>query len=185
MGFWFSLTHSLKPFCLHLECNSHKWWWRFILFWKCNVFRADEVQEELQEFQQMSRDYEAELETELKHCEARNKELLQDNSRLRLELENIKVWLICETGLDDNSCRNAALMIKLIADHIWMQSMVTWEWPNLQLFVLTSCHMVEWIFFYMHLLVFLICFGQDSLHSLYLLRKRRADFKSKAMQHDA
>lgn len=61
------------------------------MFWKCNVFRADEVQEELQEFQQMSRDYEAELETELKHCEARNKELLQDNSRLRLELENIKV----------------------------------------------------------------------------------------------
>ncbi|XP_077426109.1 nuclear distribution protein nudE homolog 1-like isoform X2 [Vanacampus margaritifer] len=52
--------------------------------------RADEAQEELQEFQQMSRDYEAELETELKHCEARNKELLQDNNRLRVELENIK-----------------------------------------------------------------------------------------------
>ncbi|XP_019744726.1 nuclear distribution protein nudE homolog 1 isoform X1 [Hippocampus comes] len=63
-------------------------------FWKEQANRhqqrADEVQEELQEFQQMSRDYEAELETELKHCEARNKELLQDNSRLRLELENIK-----------------------------------------------------------------------------------------------
>lgn len=38
----------------------------------------------------MSRDYEAELETELKHCEARNKELLSDNSRLRMELENIR-----------------------------------------------------------------------------------------------
>uniref|UniRef100_A0A3B4X1A1 NudE neurodevelopment protein 1 n=1 Tax=Seriola lalandi dorsalis TaxID=1841481 RepID=A0A3B4X1A1_SERLL len=47
-------------------------------------------QEELQEFQQMSRDYEAELETELKQCEGRNKELLLNNNRLRMELENIK-----------------------------------------------------------------------------------------------
>lgn len=39
----------------------------------------------------MSRDYEAELETELKQCEGRNKELLLDNNRLRIELENIKV----------------------------------------------------------------------------------------------
>lgn len=39
----------------------------------------------------MSRDYEAELETELKQCEGRNKELLLDNNRLRMELENIKV----------------------------------------------------------------------------------------------
>ncbi|KAK2815727.1 hypothetical protein Q5P01_026194 [Channa striata] len=38
----------------------------------------------------MSRDYEAELETELKQCEGRNKELLLDNSRLQLELENMK-----------------------------------------------------------------------------------------------
>ncbi|XP_037117370.1 nuclear distribution protein nudE homolog 1-like [Syngnathus acus] len=63
-------------------------------FWKEQANRhqqrADEAQEELQEFQQMSRDYEAELETELKHCEARNKELLQDNNRLRMELDNIK-----------------------------------------------------------------------------------------------
>lgn len=57
----------------------------------CFVIRADEAQEELQEFQQMSRDYEAELETELKQCEARNKELLSDNNRLRIELESIKV----------------------------------------------------------------------------------------------
>uniref|UniRef100_A0A3Q3BH23 NudE neurodevelopment protein 1 n=1 Tax=Kryptolebias marmoratus TaxID=37003 RepID=A0A3Q3BH23_KRYMA len=52
--------------------------------------RAEEAQEELQEFQQMSRDYEAELETELKQCEGRNKELLIDNNRLRMELENVK-----------------------------------------------------------------------------------------------
>ncbi|CAK6962894.1 nuclear distribution protein nudE homolog 1-like [Scomber scombrus] len=52
--------------------------------------RAAEAIEELQEFQQMSRDYEAELETELKQCEGRNKDLLLDNNRLRMELESIK-----------------------------------------------------------------------------------------------
>ncbi|KAM9746268.1 LOW QUALITY PROTEIN: nuclear distribution protein nudE homolog 1-like [Menidia menidia] len=51
---------------------------------------AEEAQEELQEFQQMSRDYEVELETELKQCEARNRELLSANNRLRMELENYK-----------------------------------------------------------------------------------------------
>lgn len=55
------------------------------------VFRAEETQEELQEFQQMSRDYEAELETELKQCEGRNKELLMDNNRLHMELDSVKV----------------------------------------------------------------------------------------------
>ncbi|XP_044044445.1 nuclear distribution protein nudE homolog 1-like [Siniperca chuatsi] len=63
-------------------------------FWKEQAERhqqrADEAQDELQEFQQMSRDYEAELETELKQCEGRNKELLLDNNRLRMELESIK-----------------------------------------------------------------------------------------------
>ncbi|KAM3598113.1 uncharacterized protein V6R79_013620 [Siganus canaliculatus] len=51
---------------------------------------AEEAQEELQEFQQMSRDYEVELETELKQCEARNRELLAANNRLRMEVENYK-----------------------------------------------------------------------------------------------
>ncbi|XP_069022106.1 nuclear distribution protein nudE homolog 1-B-like [Embiotoca jacksoni] len=63
-------------------------------FWKEQAERhqqrAEEAQEELQEFQQMSRDYEAELEAELKQCEGRNKDLLLDNNRLRMELENIK-----------------------------------------------------------------------------------------------
>lgn len=65
-----------------------------LFFWKEQAEkhqqRAEEVQEELQEFQQMSRDYEAELESELKQCESRNKDLLHDNSRLRMELENVK-----------------------------------------------------------------------------------------------
>ena len=45
----------------------------------------------MQEFQQMSRDYEVELETELKQCETRNRELLNMNNRLGMELENYKV----------------------------------------------------------------------------------------------
>ncbi|XP_070684396.1 nuclear distribution protein nudE homolog 1-A-like [Pempheris klunzingeri] len=65
-----------------------------LCFWKEQAERhkqrADDAQEELQEFQQMSRDYEAELEAELKQCEGRNKELLLDNNRLRVELESIK-----------------------------------------------------------------------------------------------
>lgn len=52
---------------------------------------AEEAREELQEFQQMSRDYEVELETELKQCEVRNRELLSANTRLQMELENYKV----------------------------------------------------------------------------------------------
>ncbi|XP_060946195.1 nuclear distribution protein nudE homolog 1-like [Limanda limanda] len=63
-------------------------------YWKEQAVRhqqsAEEVQEELQEFQQMSRDYEGELETELKQCEVRNRELLVANDRLRMELENYK-----------------------------------------------------------------------------------------------
>ncbi|XP_023680928.1 nuclear distribution protein nudE homolog 1 [Paramormyrops kingsleyae] len=51
---------------------------------------AEEAQEELHEFQQMSRDYEAELETELRQSEARNRELLSHNNRLRMELESYK-----------------------------------------------------------------------------------------------
>ncbi|XP_019745314.1 nuclear distribution protein nudE homolog 1-A-like [Hippocampus comes] len=51
---------------------------------------AEEAREELQEFQQMSRDYEAELEAELKVYEKRNRELLAANNRLRMDLENYK-----------------------------------------------------------------------------------------------
>lgn len=65
-----------------------------LCFWKEQAEkheqRAEEAQEELLEFQQMSRDYEAELETELKQCESRNKDLMSDNNRLRMDLESFK-----------------------------------------------------------------------------------------------
>ncbi|KAL6102426.1 nde1 [Pungitius sinensis] len=63
-------------------------------YWKDQAARqqqsAEEAREELQEFQQMSRDYEVELEAELKQREAQNRELLSANSRLRMDLENYK-----------------------------------------------------------------------------------------------
>ncbi|XP_077475988.1 nuclear distribution protein nudE homolog 1-like [Stigmatopora argus] len=63
-------------------------------YWKEQAVKhqhsADEAREELQEFQLMSRDYEAELETELKTYETRNRELLTANNRLRMDLENYK-----------------------------------------------------------------------------------------------
>ncbi|XP_061906290.1 nuclear distribution protein nudE homolog 1-like [Entelurus aequoreus] len=63
-------------------------------YWKERAARnqdsAEEAREELQEFQQMSRDYEAELEAELKLCEKQNRELLSANERLRTDVESYK-----------------------------------------------------------------------------------------------
>lgn len=53
--------------------------------------RAENTQEELREFQEGSREYEAELETQLQQIETRNRDLLSENNRLRVELETIKV----------------------------------------------------------------------------------------------
>ncbi|XP_051876787.1 nuclear distribution protein nudE homolog 1 [Pristis pectinata] len=52
--------------------------------------RAQDTREELIEFQEGSRELEAELETQLEHAESRNRELLSDNNRLRMELELFK-----------------------------------------------------------------------------------------------
>lgn len=94
-------------------------------FWKeqadIHQQRADEAQEELREFQQMSRDYEAELEAELKQCEGRNKELLLDNNRLCIELESIKEKLEAQqsdtyrhiTTLEDDLAQTRA-----VRDHL-------------------------------------------------------------------
>ncbi|XP_051062648.1 nuclear distribution protein nudE homolog 1 isoform X1 [Phodopus roborovskii] len=52
--------------------------------------RAENTQEELREFQEGSREYEAELETQLQQIETRNRDLLSENNRLRMELETVK-----------------------------------------------------------------------------------------------
>ncbi|XP_063790438.1 nuclear distribution protein nudE homolog 1 [Pseudophryne corroboree] len=65
-----------------------------ILYWKslATNYRkcAREAQEELNEFQEASREYEAELEAQLHQTEGRNRELLLENNRLRMDLESIK-----------------------------------------------------------------------------------------------
>ncbi|KAG8558245.1 hypothetical protein GDO81_016928 [Engystomops pustulosus] len=49
-----------------------------------------EAQEELNEFQVASREYEAELEAQLHQTESRNRDLLNQNNRLRMELESFR-----------------------------------------------------------------------------------------------
>uniref|UniRef100_A0AAZ3RCQ7 NUDE domain-containing protein n=1 Tax=Oncorhynchus tshawytscha TaxID=74940 RepID=A0AAZ3RCQ7_ONCTS len=68
--------------------------------------RAEEAQEELQEFQQMSRDYEVELETELKQCETQNRELVTQNNRLHMELENYKISTLEEDLAETTAIRD-------------------------------------------------------------------------------
>ncbi|XP_077173252.1 nuclear distribution protein nudE homolog 1 [Paroedura picta] len=51
---------------------------------------AEDAQEELREFQEGSREYEAELEAQLQQIESRNKDLCSENGRLRLEIEAVK-----------------------------------------------------------------------------------------------
>ncbi|XP_069839797.1 nuclear distribution protein nudE homolog 1 [Dendropsophus ebraccatus] len=51
---------------------------------------SQEAQEELNEFQEASREYEAELEAQLHQTEGRNRDLLTQNNKLRMELESIR-----------------------------------------------------------------------------------------------
>ncbi|XP_078274469.1 nuclear distribution protein nudE homolog 1 isoform X2 [Rhinoraja longicauda] len=62
-----------------------------ISYWKELALKyqlcAQDTRDELIEFQEGSRELEAELEIQLEHAENRNRELLSDNNRLRMELE--------------------------------------------------------------------------------------------------
>ncbi|XP_078097032.1 nuclear distribution protein nudE homolog 1 isoform X2 [Mustelus asterias] len=65
-----------------------------IAYWKELAVKyqhcAQNAREELIEFQEGSRELEAELETQLEHAENRNRDLLSDNNRLRMELDLFK-----------------------------------------------------------------------------------------------
>ncbi|XP_048408257.1 nuclear distribution protein nudE homolog 1 isoform X1 [Stegostoma tigrinum] len=65
-----------------------------IAYWKDLALKyqhcAQNTREELIEFQEGSRELEAELETQLEHAESRNRDLLSDNNRLRVELDLFK-----------------------------------------------------------------------------------------------
>lgn len=58
-----------------------------------------DAQEELQEFQEGSRELEAELEAQLCQAEHRLRDLQTENERLKNEVANLKV-----SGHDDSSC---------------------------------------------------------------------------------
>lgn len=55
------------------------------------VERLQEARDELDEFQEGSRELEAELETQLEQAEARQRELLSAKTRLETENESLKV----------------------------------------------------------------------------------------------
>lgn len=55
------------------------------------IERLQEARDELDEFQEGSRELEAELETQLEQAEARQRELLSAKTRLETENESLKV----------------------------------------------------------------------------------------------
>ncbi|XP_066432324.1 nuclear distribution protein nudE homolog 1 [Eleutherodactylus coqui] len=63
-------------------------------YWKDLAVRykksSEDAQEELNEFQEASREYEAELEAQLHQTESRNRDLLTQNNKLRMELESLR-----------------------------------------------------------------------------------------------
>lgn len=63
-------------------------------YWKSLAVKyrkcSQDAQEELNEFQEASREYEAELEAQLHQTESRNRDLLTQNNKLRMELESIR-----------------------------------------------------------------------------------------------
>ena len=67
------------------------------LDWSVNVYvfslicRLSETQQELEEFQEGSRDLETELEAQLEQAEAKNKELAAANQQLKQECERLQV----------------------------------------------------------------------------------------------
>ncbi len=73
----------------------------------CEPSSCHEAQEELQEFQEGSRELEAELEAQLGQAEQRLRDLQSENERLKNEMANLKV-----TGLA--TCRGAYVGILLM-----------------------------------------------------------------------
>lgn len=67
-------------------------------------FSCHDAQEELQEFQEGSRELEAELEAQLGQTEHRLRDLQSENERLKNEMSNLKV-----NGPGDSPCRFGSL----------------------------------------------------------------------------
>lgn len=63
-----------------------------------------EARDELVEFQEGSRELEAELEAQLVQAEQRNRDLQADNQRLKYEVEALKVIVAVEAGISHTGC---------------------------------------------------------------------------------
>lgn len=59
----------------------------------CHCYRKDDVEHELEEFQENSQMLEKELETSLEQAEKTNRELRQRNTRLATEIEQLRTRL--------------------------------------------------------------------------------------------
>ncbi|XP_018419712.1 PREDICTED: nuclear distribution protein nudE homolog 1 isoform X1 [Nanorana parkeri] len=69
-----------------LEEEARYWKDLAMKYKKC----SEDAHEELNEFQEASREYEAELEAQLIQTESKNRDLLSENNHLRMQLESIK-----------------------------------------------------------------------------------------------
>lgn len=72
-----------------------------------------EAREELAEFQEGSRELEAELEAQLVQAEQRNRDLQADNQRLKYEVETLKVGFLCGSVAFPFSC-----ILDLLSDRL-------------------------------------------------------------------
>lgn len=134
---WVCVGERHRAFCVR---------WQYLFILKCTrvcsvslwvlllelPFSAENTQEELREFQEGSREYEAELETQLQQTESRNRDLLSENNRLRMELESVKVRVV------DASSRHASeawrWMRQVYADSaclvgrgVWHYKVIEWQ----------------------------------------------------------
>ncbi|KAM5152596.1 nuclear distribution protein nudE homolog 1 isoform 1-T2 [Mantella aurantiaca] len=77
-----------------LDGETFNSWEEEARYWKALAMKfkkcSEEAHEELNEFQEGSREYEAELEAQLLQTESRNRDLLSENNHLRMELESMK-----------------------------------------------------------------------------------------------
>lgn len=76
---------KIHGFCCNLTSSIHD-------RYESSAYSFQEAREELAEFQEGSRELEAELEAQLVQAEQRNRDLQADNQRLKYEVETLKVW---------------------------------------------------------------------------------------------
>lgn len=80
----------MRNSCRHIQYGTY---FKLILL----LLRLQETRDELDEFQEGSRELEAELEAQLEQAESRQRELLSIKTRLETDNENLKVQFLSST----------------------------------------------------------------------------------------